>query len=681
MINNLNRNINYIKVFALMLYAFAFTTSCQKLEIEREWKIETGETLSVNANDAVVIGAIVDFGIGIEEYGHCWGYSVDPSLDNNKTSYNTINNLGAYKSPINSLEAGTKYYYRAYARKGNHIVFGENKSFTTIAPTSLRIVTGNIISNDSVSVQISGRITSLGIGQDSILDYGHCWSLNQVPTIEDNKTSFGIILDTCSFSSSLLDLAKGTSYLSRAYAINSEGVTYGEIISFNTVETRPNIIIYNIEDILSSEAKVTVEFTERGGDNNSLFFCWSKAPNPTLNDYSYRAFNSDHFFEKSTWIIPELDPATTYYLRAYAENSVGGNYSNQLIFTTLNDTTPSIIQTNYAILENGTISAKIFVSQSGGKPITEYGLCWGQNETPSISDNTTSTLTSDELHSGEYDFLTDQIPSGDFYIRSFAINSIGVGYGAAWKFKKPTTNIPLQHFSSSFTNIGTENQNPDASPVHDCLIGSMLASNYEITNEQYCLFLNSIGVNEDGSYDGRNYICLSQNTDISYSGNSFSSDKNEYPVRYVTWQGAQEFCQWFGGRLPTEAEWEILASGAPWDSKNTYASYDGLENGGWYKNNSSGTTHSVGEKSYVGYFLYDLSGNVREWCSDWYDPDYYSVSPLDNPQGPETGTYKVVRGGSYLTGEEKCRVYTRDFASPDTCAADIGFRVVIPLND
>ncbi len=123
--------------------------------------------------------------------------------------------------------------------------------------------------------------------------------------------------------------------------------------------------------------------------------------------------------------------------------------------------------------------------------------------------------------------------------------------------------------------------------------------------------------------------------------NSFWSNKN-MPIVDVTWGDAQAYCGWLDGRLPTEAEWEYAARGG-----SAEARYGDLDETTWYDQNSGGQPHDVAQKRSNAFGLYDMLGNTYEWVSDWYDQNYYQNSPSQDPTGPTSGEYRVLRGGSW----------------------------------
>jgi formylglycine-generating enzyme required for sulfatase activity len=133
-----------------------------------------------------------------------------------------------------------------------------------------------------------------------------------------------------------------------------------------------------------------------------------------------------------------------------------------------------------------------------------------------------------------------------------------------------------------------------------------------------------------------------------------------------------------GYRLPTEAEWEYAAKSGGMGPYNTYAGSNNANDVAWYNNTSNLATHEVGGLAPNGFGLYDMSGNVSEWCWDWYDADYYTSSPLVNPKGPDTGTARVRRGGAWSNNADNVRSVVRNSFTPDNNTWVMGFRVVRP---
>lgn len=165
-------------------------------------------------------------------------------------------------------------------------------------------------------------------------------------------------------------------------------------------------------------------------------------------------------------------------------------------------------------------------------------------------------------------------------------------------------------------------------------------------------------------------------------GNNPSSFKGDnLPVESVSWNDCQEFIRKLNQltgktfRLPTEAEWEYAARGGNKSRHYKYAGGNDINDVAWYENNSGSATHPVKGKQANELGLYDMSGNVYEWCEDWKGE--YDNSSQTNPKGPSSGSTRVYRGGSWFIFEMDCRVSSRNDFSPDGRASFFGFRLVL----
>jgi len=153
------------------------------------------------------------------------------------------------------------------------------------------------------------------------------------------------------------------------------------------------------------------------------------------------------------------------------------------------------------------------------------------------------------------------------------------------------------------------------------------------------------------------------------------------PVEQVSWDDIKEFIKQLNllsgraYRLPTEAEWEYAARGGAAGSTTKYAGSNNIDNVAWYTNNSGSKTHPVGQKKPNELGLYDMSGNVWEWCGDWYGN--YSSGSQANPKGSPTGSYRVIRGGCWYNDTSICMLAIRDKGSPGDNNSCVGFRLVL----
>jgi formylglycine-generating enzyme required for sulfatase activity len=164
-------------------------------------------------------------------------------------------------------------------------------------------------------------------------------------------------------------------------------------------------------------------------------------------------------------------------------------------------------------------------------------------------------------------------------------------------------------------------------------------------------------------------------------------DTSKFPVEDVSWEEAVKFCEKLSGmakekaagrvyRLPTECEWEYACRAGTKTRYYTGDDEDDLKNAGWYRENSDGRTHKVGEKKANAFGLYDMHCNVRQWCSDWYGKGYCQNSDKRDPKGPESGDSRVLRGGCWKNNAWNCRSAYRNYNAPGNRACNYGFRVV-----
>ncbi|HEX9022574.1 MAG TPA: SUMF1/EgtB/PvdO family nonheme iron enzyme [Geobacteraceae bacterium] len=187
----------------------------------------------------------------------------------------------------------------------------------------------------------------------------------------------------------------------------------------------------------------------------------------------------------------------------------------------------------------------------------------------------------------------------------------------------------------------------------------------------------------DSFYIGRYDVTQGQWDSIMEPGLESAVAIANLPVTGVSWEEVQDFITRLNAksgrkyRLPTEAEWEYAARSG--GKKELYGGGSKPDSFAWYEGNSDKTPHPVGLKSPNGLGLYDMSGNVWQWVSDWYDSAYYGVSPKKNPRGPASGSARVVRGGSWNDDEWFSRTTARGSKDPRYGNNETGFRLVVPV--
>lgn len=241
--------------------------------------------------------------------------------------------------------------------------------------------------------------------------------------------------------------------------------------------------------------------------------------------------------------------------------------------------------------------------------------------------------------------------------------------------------------------MGNKDGESNEKPVHTVTVSDFCLGKTEVTVALFSKFVDATNYQTDAEKNGGSNIptkVCGPTAGVDWRrhvfGNSYSVSISScnFPVIHVSWNDAIAYCKWLCQttgktyRLPTEAEWEYAARGGLQSIGYQYSGSNNIDNVGWHTDNSSSTTHLVGTKQPNELGIYDMSGNVAEWCSDWYGS--YSSNQQINPKGAISGTRRVNRGG-FWSGSTRdclllCRVSGRGSITPDYCSDVCGFRLV-----
>ncbi len=263
----------------------------------------------------------------------------------------------------------------------------------------------------------------------------------------------------------------------------------------------------------------------------------------------------------------------------------------------------------------------------------------------------------------------------------------GEGYRirvAASDYKEPR----MVFIKGGTFDMGSIDGDDDESPVHTVTLSDFYIDPYEVTKAQYAEFLNAmlaqglVSVSENTvKQDTTTLLDLSdKDCKISYENSAFAvtDNKEGHPVTNVTWFGADAYAKYYAKRLPTEAEWEYAARGGSQSQGYIYSGSNEMDDVGWYRANSNNSVQAVGQKQANEAGIYDMSGNVWEWCVDKYDRNYYGASPDNNPQGPLNDvTAHVLRGGAWNDAQVKAKPANRNRDQAWIGYNNRGFRCVI----
>jgi uncharacterized protein (TIGR02145 family) len=500
--------------------------------------------------------------------GVCWGITETSTID---SSHITVTDTGQVALKLPGLKPGTLYYVRPYMTNKTGTSYGDMVSFTTKnKPTVLTLEPTNLT---STTVTLGGNVTA--DGGDSVTVRGICWDTASNPTIAlTTKTVNGS--DKGTFNADITNLTLGTIYYARAYATNSYGTVYGNEITFTT-QNLPTISTIDVTNITTVTATSGGNIT---GDGGSIVIargiCWGAAQNPTieLTTKTNEGIGIGSF--SSTMVSLQL--GTTYYVRAYATNSVGTVYGQNISFKTTSFaatvSTNSISNITYT-----TATCGGNITTDGGASVTARGVCWSSTSfAPTIELN---DKTIDGSGSGAYSSsITGLIGGTTYYVRAYATNSNGTSYGNYL----------------SFTTSGVKDI--DGNVYKTVTIGTQvwMAENLKTTHYRNGAAITNVT-------DNSIWYSLSSGAQCTYNndalnGNKFGRLYNGYAVTDTRNIAPT------GWHVPSDAEWTILEN---YLIANGY-NYDGTTSGNKIAKSLAATTY-WGNSSTEGSVAYNKGTN------------------------------------------------------------------------
>lgn len=385
-------------------------------------ELTTSSVVWVSGTSAISGGNITnDRGVSITAKGVCWGTSSGPTIANNKTTDGS--GTGEFTSGImTGLLANSTYYVRAYATSKYGTFYGNEVTFRN---TPLTITTTAVSNLGSTTVTSGGNITT--DGGSSVTQRGVCWSTSAGPTTANSKltdSSQGI----GSYTSLITGLTTGTTYYLRAYAINSSITSYGNEVTFKTTSLA-TLTTTAASGVDMSSATSGGNITNDGGATiTSRGICWSMSPNPTLLDLKTSDGSGSGIFSST---LTSLQIGGTYHIRAYAVNSVGTAYGNDITYV-VDSSEGAVIMTELVTsIMNTTAVCGGIVFNDGGFAITSRGVCWSTSPNPT----TANSKTVDGAGLGTFvSNMTGLSPNVTYHVRSYVVSSHGTTYGSEFSF-------------------------------------------------------------------------------------------------------------------------------------------------------------------------------------------------------------------------------------------------------
>ncbi|PKO96650.1 MAG: hypothetical protein CVU12_04240 [Bacteroidetes bacterium HGW-Bacteroidetes-7] len=416
------------RLLLLMGAVSLFVYSCKKIILLLA-TISTAAVTNITSTGATSGGNVTsDGGAAVTARGVCWNTDQNPTITNSTT--NDGAGVGTFTSTLSGLSPGTTYYVKAYATNSVGTTYGSQASFTTTAIlstltttaasaiTATTATTGGVITNDG-----GAAITARGV----------VWSWNPGPTLADSKTTNGT--GTGTFTSSLTGLTPGYTYYVKAYATNSVGTSYGNQITFTTPTTIPILTTAEATSITSTSATCGGNISSDGGEVvYTRGVCWSTSQNPTTANSKVAMGGGTGTFTGS---LTGLSPGGVYYARAYASNSVGTAYGNQISFSTI-ATLPTITTTSLSNVTATSFVSGGNISNDGGSDVRSRGVCWSTSPNPTVNDSKTSNGTGTGAFTS---YVTGLTAGVTYYVRAYATNGIGTAYGNEFRANGLTEEI------------------------------------------------------------------------------------------------------------------------------------------------------------------------------------------------------------------------------------------------
>jgi len=428
----------YIAFVTILLF-----NNCSKKEPETPPTVKTLGATNITLTKATIGGEVISEGfLAATERGMVFS-ETNPKPSVSDTKLLSGYGIGSFSKDLENLKVNTKYYYSAFASNAKGTSYGEILNFTTADYKLATIVFETSKNIAYTTVQLTSTITE--DGGVAVSERGFVLSTSPNPTVTNTKIQNGLGVGT--FSTVVTQLKDETTYYAKAYAINGKGTVYSNEISFTTLGYKlPTVETVSAVSIGTQNATLNGNISNSGGaDLIEKGFVFGTNPNVSLSDQ--KAISSTKESGNYSIVLTNLKPNTKYYYKAYAINAKGSALGLENSFSTLSAFVPNVSTNDLENISETFVRAGLEISGDGGSPITEYGVCISSaNSIPTILDRKVVFGFAAKIPLSEINQITGLAHSTNYYLRGYAINSIGISYGIVKKF---TTKTP---FSAQLKN-------------------------------------------------------------------------------------------------------------------------------------------------------------------------------------------------------------------------------------
>jgi uncharacterized protein (TIGR02145 family) len=528
---NTGRTSSLWPLIVVLVFIGLVPVRCKKFDVSQVVIVKTVGVSEVTTSSCRAAGTLVDVGPeGVNEHGFCWSLTQDYAQAIDCKPQGSRTERGSFNDIIEGFAPGTTYYIFAFAENEDGRKYGDPVSFTTLSPLAPGVETGAL--QEVTPTSVTCEYSVFADGGSPVTARGLAWSTEPAPSL-DNHIVDGT--GTGTFTSTVTGLVPETEYHLWAYATNEVGTNFGEDRTFSTP---PQTGLPEVETGMVSEVTPTTAIVEYNvlSDGGSPVIekgvAWSTQSEPNLENHAADGEGTGI----DTVLITGLTPDTPYYAWAYATNANGTAFGNEVTFGTPGETGVPIVHTDpIEIVGEFDIYVTGSITSDGGSMIIDKGFCWSLEPVPTMDNFSVVVGTGP----GNFEFtIAELLPVTTYYIRAFATNANGIGYGEE---RSATT---LDACGQPFVDERNGHVYPTVRIGEQCWMAANLDFGQQIPSSE---IPSDNASPEKYCYDDDGANCE------AYGGLYYWEEMMQYNFT----EGSQGVCP-DGWHIPSDEEWKIL---------------------------------------------------------------------------------------------------------------------------